>query len=58
MSVKTAKTDASMSTVINGHKVTFRFAEKHNPNIAQLVKDTLIDSFIHSQKVKLSSGEV
>ena len=32
---------------VRGHKVTLSFSEEYNPNLSQLVRNALLDSFIH-----------
>lgn len=40
----------SVDITVDGHKVKISFANEHNPGVAKLVKDALIDSFIRRSK--------
>ena len=40
------KTPKQLSMTIDGHKVTISFTTESNPNILQLVRNTLLDSYI------------
>lgn len=31
---------------VDGHKVTLSFAEKHNPTLSAVVRNTLLDAYI------------
>lgn len=37
--------------MIDGHEITMSFAEHYNPTLAQLVKNTLIDSFLRINEI-------
>ena len=44
-----AKTNSEKSTLhmdVDGHRVTLSFSAEPNPNLSQLVRSTLIDTFL------------
>ena len=40
-----------MHMTIDGHQVTISFAQECNPNLSQLVRTTLLDSFIRKNEL-------
>ena len=40
-----------ISMTIDGHKIIVSFASKHNPNISQLVRSTLLDAYVRKHEI-------
>ena len=40
------KNQRQLEMCVRGRKVTLRFSEEYNPNLSQLVRNALLDSFI------------
>ena len=42
----TEKNQKQLEMCVRGRKVTLSFSEEYNPNLSQLVRNALLDSFI------------